>query len=672
MDVEELLRLLKPVLGDRSIALWREYQLNPSGRREIEGMLRLLASQHLGLDFESRSALLPPPESGAVDGEFGLGDVIYGSTVAGRFGLRSDEMIQHIAIFGRTGSGKTNVGLRLIGQLLERQIPFLVFDWKRNYRDVLNWPKANSIRLFTAGRGVAPFRFNPLLPPPGTTPSVWLKKLIEIQMHVYYLGEGVAYLLQNAIDDVYEQCGLYTGAPSRVPTLRDVHALLVARKTKGREAQWMESTLRVLGTLCYGDIDKVLNSADPTPMDQLLATPAILELDALTNADKTFLVEAMMLWIHHFRLQEPTREQFKHALIIEEAHHILLRRHESKESLPEIILREIRELGEAVVIIDQHPSMISIPALGNTYCTVAMNLKHARDVSTVGDAMLLDQGGRDAIGRLPVGTAIVRLQGRHPHPFVVRFPLVEIVKGSVTDFHVSKRFVSDSTRSEQFLAPLEAPAQIPRIPAADKVEVRSEQELGEAEVRMLEDVMSDGLSGVRARFARLSVGAGLGERLLVGLEAGAYLSSAAVPLAKGRVRVLQLTEKGAAALRARGHAVDISRRGGPEHEYWKGRVATHLRSHGWSVTAESSCDGGYIDIVATRNGRRLAVEVETGASDVVANAEKCLAAGVDDVICFVTRRSRRNGVVRKLGALLATGRVRVMDPSEERWDTQGL
>jgi hypothetical protein len=36
-------------------------------------------------------------------------------------------------------------------------------------------------------------------------------------------------------------------------------------------------------------------------------------------------------------------------------------------TVTDVILREIRELGEAIVCLDQHPSLISKPALGNTY-----------------------------------------------------------------------------------------------------------------------------------------------------------------------------------------------------------------------------------------------------------------------------------------------------------------
>jgi len=91
----------------------------------------------------------------------------------------------------------------------------------------------------------------------------------------------------------------------------------------------------------------------------------------------------LLLWLHHYRLGDGKREDFKHAIIIEEAHHVLLKSKQEamgEETITDIILREIRELGESIILIDQHPSLISKPALGNTYTTIAMNLKHRDDV----------------------------------------------------------------------------------------------------------------------------------------------------------------------------------------------------------------------------------------------------------------------------------------------------
>ena len=160
----------------------------------------------------------------------------------------------------------------------------------------------------------------------------------------------------------------------------------------------------------------------------------VLELDRLTNADKSLIIESMLLWIHHYRMGQEDRETFKHALIIEEAHHILTKKTGSQGS----VLREIRELGEAIVLVDQHPSLISPVALGNTYATICLNLKHRSDVNAMGSAMLLDNEKREILGSLPIGHAVVKLQGRWQQPFQISIPHQQIKKGEVTDEKLSE------------------------------------------------------------------------------------------------------------------------------------------------------------------------------------------------------------------------------------------
>ena len=437
-EVREALERLRPALGASTETLWASYlAADMNGRRELESQLLLMDMARNKTGPGQGPPPLPPPAPGVVAGWLRLGEVVYPNTPPTPFGLNRGELIQHVGIFGRSGAGKTNTVMCLLRELLEKEVPFLIFDWKRNYRDLLAapWVPEGKVRPVTVGRDLAPLRLNPLRPPPGTDPRTWLKKLIEITAHAYFLGEGVMYLLQEAIDACYERAGVYQGSGT-YPTFVDVHRALLGRKVTGREANWMASTLRTTASLTYGPMGDTVCTTEPTDVRSLLQGNVILELDALTDSDKIFLVETILLSIHHQRLAEGDREQLKHVILVEEAHHVFLRSKQEMmggEPITDVILREIRELGEAVVLVDQHPSQMAITALGNTYCTIGMNLKHRADVNTVADACLLDLDQREHLGRLPVGSAIVKLQDRWTSPFVVRFPLMEVSKGAVSD-----------------------------------------------------------------------------------------------------------------------------------------------------------------------------------------------------------------------------------------------
>jgi len=104
-----------------------------------------------------------------------------------------------------------------------------------------------------------------------------------------------------------------------------------------------------------------------------------------------------------------------------------------------------------------------------------------------------------------------------------------------------------------------------------------------------------------------------------------------IHLAVGTGKILALTEEGRQDL---GLSPSPARReGGAVHAYWKRRLAEHLRSCGYEVTEEYPVGSGKaVDVVAERDGRRIAFEIETGESDAAANVKKCLDAGMDRVI----------------------------------------
>ncbi|MCP4259346.1 MAG: ATP-binding protein [Planctomycetes bacterium] len=661
MKIEDVFYKLRPICGKQLDLLWQEYLVaDPPLRKTIEKILRVQLARKLGETFESEQVLLKLPPRELVRGEYPLGTIHYGRKSYYEFGLKEDEFIQHIGIFGRSGSGKTNLAYLILQGLVKADKPFLVFDWKRNYRDLLNRPEFSDMYIFTVGRKICPFRFNPLVPPPGTPGKVWLKKLIEIMCHAYFLGEGVSILLLRAIDALYRDCGLYTGKPKGYPTIANVRSWLNNYGAKGREGGWMESAVRAVETLCFGEAGNVLNSGPFFDITKLLDKQVVLELDALTNADKTFLIEALLLWIHHYRMAQVQREKFKHAIIIEEAHHILLRKKQEatgEETVTDVILREIRELGESIICLDQHPSLISKPALGNTYTTFAMNLKHRGDISMIQDSLLLNSEQAGYLGRLEVGWSIVRLQGRWFWPFLVKFPLVMFEKGSVTDNRLRKltkqkdfscllsKYGSYSPvilAREEISSPKKTQDKgiLPFLSEAKRGGLKDKNEmcairLTTQEEDFLKDVWQHKTSSITERYSRLSFSCCFGNKLQNSLFNSDFISSSLVILPRGRIKILKLTEKGKKVLGI--NTGESDRHGGPEHRYWVKRIADHLQANGYEVAEEVPVGGGKtIDIVAAHDDKRIAFEIETGKSDAAANVRKCLDAGLNKVVVVAT------------------------------------
>ena len=547
-QVREICRRLAPILGDKAGEIFRAYLAeDKTGKEQIQTYLEALAAESLGEGIEPSTDILVPPKASEAAGAYPLGSVIYAGRDMHPYGVRENEWIQHVGIFGRTGAGKTNLGYLILEQLQKHKKPFLVFDWKRTYRDLTALPGFQDICVFTPGRETAPLTFNPLIPPAGTPAKTWLKKIIEVIAHAYMLGNGVLYLLQESVDAVYERFGLYSGRIERYPTIRDVLDEAKRRDAKGREAGWLASTLRALASMCFGDMDRVVNAGLNQHLADLLEKPVILELDALTQSDKVFFIQAVLLWIHHYRMTDGQRETFKHAILVEEAHHVLSGERRSLvggQSVMEITFREIREFGESIIILDQHPSQVSVPALGNTYTTFCLNLKHSKDVSAMGQCMLMKGEEKDILGSLEVGQAVVKLQGRAPKPFLIKIPPFPIPKGVVSDAEIAEKMASfvgirPENRASVVFFRENRPVARTAVPMTFPPARPTNHDL-----LFLQDVFSHPESGIAGRYKRLGISVRQGQKLKVRLVEEGFILETLETTRTGSIRVIRLTEKG--------------------------------------------------------------------------------------------------------------------------------
>lgn len=638
MLAEDICVKLRPILGEKVDRLWRAYLVEDTdGKREIEQILNMLYVDNMNTDFSTKNidTLVPPPAE-SVRGEYPIGDITYSNKKLHPFCLREHDWIKHVLIVGASGSGKTNLCFKVLKNFIHKKKPFLVLDWKRNYRDIITESYGKIVRVYTVGRDVAPFRFNPLIPPPGTSPKTWLKKLIEIIAHATFVGEGVMYLLQKALDKTYRDFGLYSSKPVvNYPTLKDLLNTIQNTEAKGREAGWMSSTLRALGALTFGETGKTFNVRQQSDMVDLLNHHVILEMDSLTNTDKIFLVESILLWVHHYRLSSPTqkREEFDHAIVLEEAHHVIGKDKSDLvggESITDVIIREIRELGESVIIIDQCPSLLSLPARGNTWCTIVLNLKDAKDVNSAASSLLLDSADRKILGRLDIGEAVAKIQGRWHKPFMINIPHIPIKKGSVTDKMICELMRPYSTYSHSETVTTVEKREIPVSGDLRNKEIGITLE----EQILLKDIYSNKLSGVVERYKRLQWSRRKGNELKNSLLKKQLIDTEEISTKSGRVIVLKLTRNGKRKLNTPDNekSVDI-KEGGVTHEYWKNKYAQVLKDKGFDITFEKSIgEGKSVDVVATKNKTKIAIEVETGRSDILSNINKCLEANFDQII----------------------------------------
>jgi uncharacterized protein YheU (UPF0270 family) len=489
------------------------------------------------------------------------------------------------------------------------------------------------------------------------------------------------YVLAKAIDTVYKEFDVYQGSGTW-PTFRNVLRYLERYESKGRETQWLASALRAVATLCFGEMDRILNTGH-YPIDRLLEQNVILELDALTDSAKIFLTEALLLWIHHHRMAEGKREEWKHTTIIEEAHHILSRKLQmisGTETITDIILREIREFGESLIIVDQNPSLLSIPAMGNTYATICMNLKAGNDVNVMRSVLNLSFQDKDSLSKLEVGQAIVKLQGRWPDPFLVHIPKVNIAKGRVTDEDLRNdmtRFYDELDRSRlETEFDEESRFKIPTIKGEEKkrkIEIRAGTDNGQTqrqakeltilaepsgdEKGLLGDIYENEISQVGERYARLGLNKYQGNKAQQALLERDLIKAVKLPSFEKRGywgKTFELTENGRESVAALGYPIrgtETLRRGGVQHRHLIRLIARKVQREGHQAAEEAPLgDGKTVDLLVDG---KIAIEVERSLENTVSNVKKNLAKGFSViVVCSAdARKSQAERLLNEAGLL---------------------
>ncbi len=425
--VQELCRSLQPVLGKKVDGLWAAYlaESDAAGKADIEQTLELLAAKHLGRGFQpDRSPFPPPSREYATTGEIGVGEVFYGKRKLYPFRLESGRLKEHLLVAGRSGSGKTNLTFVLMRGMMNCGIKVLALDWKRGYRDLLKLHP--DLRVYTIGRNVSPIRFNPLIPPPGCEPQVWIKLIVDVIASAYLGGEGVISLLVAGLDHLFNKAGVFDKTQTHWPTIHDLLVWLRSVKLKGRAAMWQASAERILLAMTYGEFEAIVNTQSNAHIQGLLHHNVVFEMDGLSSAsDRVMFSEALTLWLYRYRLAQGPRDQLTNIIILEEAHNLLHRKaSDVKESVLETSIRMTRQFGLGYVFVDQSASLLSQVAFANSYATLALSQKLKADVQTISAAMNLTDEQRDALTTLSIGTAVVRLADEHPEPFLVKIPLM--------------------------------------------------------------------------------------------------------------------------------------------------------------------------------------------------------------------------------------------------------
>lgn len=631
----DLFRRLKPLYGRTIDALWIEYQTGDADvRREIDALLTMLAIRDLGIGVgDERLVLDAPPAHLIGDGEFTIGNVSYPSLAPYPFRVGRNELLRHLFILGPTGTGKSTLLLNLLIQIQAAGIPFMVFDFKRNYRCLLRAPGSDRLIVFTVGRSTAALAINALRPPPGVEFDEWAEALSDIICTSYLLLQGARNVLKEAILQAHEQHR--EGA-----TLAHAYELLAreldATRAGSRRYGWLESSTRSLEELTKGSFGRALNANNGVSVATLLTRSVVFELQGFGDDQKRFFCLFFLQAVLLLRKNAAApRELLQHLLVFDEGHNVFPRERQGEVSVPARLAREVREYGEAIIAATQQAD-VSESLIANSGFKLILRCDYPKDVQFASQLLQIEPRW---LPRLPIGYGIARLPVRFYSPILFTFDTQPIKNLTILDAEVQEHWTAQHL-----------PQPAVTVAAAPVVLSAHEEEL-------LHDVARQPISTITDRYARLRWNAKTGNATKDALIAKGFATFDPVTTPTGQVKILSLTNQAREHLEKAGITLSRSRHGGPEHEYWKYVVAERLRRKGYTVTEEHAIGGGQtVDLQGVRDEEQVFVEVETGRSDIIANAKKCAALSGTVWFVFTDARVREKYTV-ELHSLLPMARL---------------
>ena len=647
MNAEEVLKKLKPIIGEKADELWYTWLASDfQERKEIEIDIGIIAEKVLREGpLAEREILLPPPDESKAAGDFILGHVVYRGKKLFPLCLREQDLIKQIGIFSVTGGGKSNVAMLLCLELLRKgKVPFMVIDWKRQYRSMLSlkdFPNMEKLEIYTIGRDVLPFLWNPFRPPRGTDYKAWIGVIVECLEKSHLAGLGVGDIFTNIFTKLHESVKDDTFYPNFYDGMRE----LLKMKVGGREFLWWQSTKRIFSSF-LGAGSKSFNARNPIKLEELLQKPVILELDeSLPKPLRMFIMEVILKFIFLYRLSQGDSDELLHATFLEEIHNLTraTKYDDGRIDSLENVARQIRSTGEGLVYIDQHISMLPVFLTGNVHTLILLAQQHEDDVMASRKALFMPRDDEAYLNMLKTGSGIVKVMERIS-PCLVQFLYVPVEKGVITDEWLGihrggiSRANSDDVSHEN-RGYFRGEKEKPEIPEIGEIPPESPAK------KLLVDILQNPLSGVTERYKRLHFNARQGNHCRKLLVAEGLIQSRAIATHTGWTTLFELKSKGRMLLRDIGYEVKDELTEGVEHKFWKEEIARHYRSQGYQVEIEKERNGK-ADIVVSRLGRTIAVEIESGESDFLGNLERDLKAGFDEILCVAVNKEVKEKLAR--------------------------
>lgn len=363
-----------------------------------------------------------------------MGAVYHMGTVwqKNRVKIDIDSLSGHCFITGTTGSGKSNTTYKLLEELLDKGIHFLVVEpAKGEYKTQFgNVPDVN---VFTTNNQFYEMlHLNPFEFPEGIHVAEHLQRLVQVFSACWPLYAAMPAILKEAFEKSYRYCGWdlhhsihFENGNGMFPTFNTLLKMLPdiinsSAYSSDSKGDYIGSLVTRVNSLTNGLIGDIFCNGKSVEDQVLFEENTIVDLSRLQSDETVSLIMGVLIMkLNEYRMVQnlPKNSRLRHVTVLEEAHNILKRvsLDQNAESgnvqgasvgMIRKSIAEMRTYGEGFIIIDQSPAEVDVAAIRNTNTKFIMKLSDKDDFETVGRTIGLNEDQILEIGKLQRGVAV--------------------------------------------------------------------------------------------------------------------------------------------------------------------------------------------------------------------------------------------------------------------------
>ena len=381
--------------------------------------------------------------------------------------LDLQSLSMHTFVTGSTGAGKSNAIYKILDELIQKQVKFLVVEpAKGEYKQVFG--SRRDVTVLGTNPALGPLlQIDPFSFPPEIHIYEHLDRLVELFNVCWPMYAAMPAVLKDAIERAYKQLGWDLSKSQNrfgerlFPTFQDVLEQINTVMDQSQYSDDNKSDYK--GSLCTrlrsltNGINGMLFTPDELPPELLFDQNVIVDLSRVGSSEtKALIMGLLVMKLQEYRMasSKGMNIPLKHLTVLEEAHNLLRKasyeqssesanlQGKSVEMLTNAIA-EMRTYGEGFLIADQAPGMLDPAVIRNTNTKIILRLPAQSDRELVGYAANLNKDQIGELARLPRGTAAI-YQNEWVQPILCKIDYYE----SVTEPYILKSVSQKQTATD--------------------------------------------------------------------------------------------------------------------------------------------------------------------------------------------------------------------------------